>query len=188
MWTEKELYDELSKVNHSREKRLYYANFLGAHPELVEPLLAILFRVDDKTSCRAAWVMEFACGQELGIILPHLDLFFQHIHRVHLDPAVRPVAKICEYLMIAYYCNESNDLRKKLTTAHKETMVEVCFDWMINDEKVATKAYAMTILHLLGKEYDWIHPELTIILERDFHTQSAAFRARARHILKKLRY
>ena len=58
---------------------------------------------------------------------------------------------------------------------------------MINDEKVAPKAYSMISLYLLGTEFDWVHPELITILERDFHTQSAAFKARARHILKKIK-
>ena len=69
---------------------------------------------------------------------------------------------------------------------HREKITEACFDWMINEEKVAPKAYGMNALYLLGLEFDWIHPELQIILERDFSLQSAAFKARARHILKKL--
>jgi len=108
------------------------------------------------------------------------------MHRVHLDPAVRPVAKVCEYLTKAYYSKEKNKTQTTLLPKHKERIIEACFDWMINDEKVAPKAYAMSTLFLLGRDYDWIYPELIIILERDFQTQSAAFRARARHILKKI--
>ena len=44
----------------------------------------------------------------------------------------------------------------------------------------------MSALFLLGSDYDWIHPELAIILERDFQTQSIAFKARTRRILKKI--
>jgi hypothetical protein len=58
---------------------------------------------------------------------------------------------------------------------------------MINDEKIAPKAYAMNTLFLLGTDYDWIHPELALILERDFQMQSSGFKARARHILKKIK-
>ena len=57
---------------------------------------------------------------------------------------------------------------------------------MINDEKIAPKAYSMNTLFLLGKDYDWVHPELALILERDFQMQSSGFKARARHILKKI--
>ncbi len=92
--TKEQLYKELSYVNHSREKRLQYANLLIANPELVKPLLEILFDVDDKTSCRAAWVFEFMCGENLDAIIPHLNLFTENISKVHLDPAVRPVAKV----------------------------------------------------------------------------------------------
>ena len=57
---------------------------------------------------------------------------------------------------------------------------------MITDQKVAAKAYSMNTLYLLGKDFDWIHPELKRILEDNFHSGSAAFKARARHLLKKL--
>lgn len=174
-------------MNHSREKRLLYANMVIDNPELLTPLLEILFDVDDKISPRAAWVFEFMCNEKLEEIIPHLDLFTDNISKVHLDPAVRPVAKISEYLTKAYYSKEENLIKSSLTEIHKEKITEACFDWMINDEKIAPKAYSMNSLYLLGTEYDWIHPELAIILERDFQMQSSGFKARARHILKKIR-
>jgi len=184
--TKDQLYKELSYVNHSREKRLYYANLVIDKPDLIPPLLEILFDVNTKISCRAAWVTEFLCGEKLDTILPHLDIFTENISKVHLDSAVRPVAKICEYLVTAYYSKTDNSTKSSLTSLHKEKIIEACFDWMINDEKIAPKAYAMNCLYLLGTEYDWIHPELAMILERDFHLQSSGFKARARHILKKI--
>ncbi|MBC2845892.1 adenylosuccinate lyase [Winogradskyella flava] len=182
-----ELYEELNYVNHSREKRLFYANLIIDNPELVVPLLEILFEVDNKISCRAAWVFEFMCSEKLEAIIPHLDIFTLNISRVHQDSAVRPVAKICEYLITTYYSKTDNNIKKYLTENHKEKIVEACFDWMINDEKIAPKAYSMNSLYLLGLEYDWIHPELAIILERDFQMQSSGFKARARHILRKIK-
>ncbi len=184
--TKDQLYKELNYVNHSREKRLYYANLVLGQPELAKPLIEILFDVDDKISCRAAWVFEFMCGENLEAIIPHLDIFTQNVFRVHLDPAVRPMAKICEYLTTAYYGNSDTKIKQHLSESHKEKIIEACFDWMINDEKIAPKAYSMNSLYLLGTEYDWIHPELAIILERDFQIQSSGFKARARHILKKI--
>ncbi len=165
---------------------MHYANLVINNPDLIPKLMTILFMVDDKISCRAAWVFEFMCGENLEACIPYLDQFTENMHRVHLDPAVRPVAKVCEYLAYAYYGNEETLIKAALLPKHKEKIVEACFDWMINDEKVAPKAYSMTTLFLFGKDIDWIYPELKIILERDFSTQSAAFKARARHILKKI--
>jgi len=186
--TKDQLYKELNYVNHSREKRLLYANLVIGNPELVRPLLEILFDVDDKISPRAAWVFEFMCNERLEDIIPHLDFFTENISKVHLDSTVRPVAKICEYLTKAYYSKEKNAIKSNLSQIHKERITEACFDWMINDEKIAPKAYSMNSLYLLGTEYDWIHPELAIILERDFQMQSSGFKARARHILKKIKF
>lgn len=185
--TKTELYKKLNDVNHSKEKRLYYANLVIHQPELIQPLLEILFDVDDKISCKAAWVFEFMCGEQLQHIFPYLDMFTANIHKVHLDSAVRPVAKVCELLATTYYNHEDSELRSHFTSQHKENIIEACFDWMINDEKVAPKAYSMNALYLLGREYSWIHDELIMLLERDFAMQSAAFIARARHILKKLK-
>ena len=185
--TTEQLYEELNYVNHSREKRLYYANLVIDNPDLISKLLEILFMVDDKISPRAAWVFEFMCGENLEAIIPYLDLFTENMNKVHLDSAVRPVAKVCEYLTKAYYSKTDNRIKQELLPKHQEKIIEACFDYMINDEKIAPKAYSMNTLFLFGQDYDWIHPELVLILERDFQMQSSGFKARAKHILKKLK-
>jgi hypothetical protein len=127
------------------------------------------------------------CGEQLEKIIPHLNPFTESIAKVNLDSAVRPVAKVCEYLIKGYYSKNDHTIKTALTESHKEKIIEACFDWMINDEKIAPKAYAMNSLFLLGTEYDWIHSELAVILERDFQIQSSGFKARARHIFKKIK-
>ncbi|ALJ06867.1 adenylosuccinate lyase [Pseudalgibacter alginicilyticus] len=184
--TTDQLYNELNYVNHSREKRLKYATLIIENPRLTRKLLDILFKVDDKISPRAAWILEFTCSANIEIIIPHLDVFTEQFHKVHLDSAIRPVAKICELITKSYYSNNNTFIKTALKPHHKERIIETCFDYMINDEKVAAKAYSMTTLFLLGNDYDWVHPELKLILERDYQTQSAAFKARAKHILKKM--
>lgn len=185
--TTAELYHELNYVNHSREKRTYYANLVIENPELIPNLLEILFDVDNKISPRAAWVFEFMCSKNIEAIVPFLDVFTKNIHKVHLDSAVRPVAKVCELIANAYNSKINNTVKTTLTKVHKERIIEVCFDYMINDEKVAPKAYSMSTLFIFGKEFEWIYPELITILERDFSLQSAAFKARAKQILKKIK-
>ncbi|OIQ28306.1 MAG: adenylosuccinate lyase [Bacteroidetes bacterium MedPE-SWsnd-G2] len=184
--TSEALYKELNYVNHSRENRMKYAQMLIKDQSLIPQILDILFTVDDKISCRAAWVLEFMCNENLEAIIPYLDRFTAQMKTVHLDSAVRPVAKICEYLVTANYGKQESEIRKALTNSHKELMIEVCFDYMINDEKIAPKAYAMNSLYLLGTEYNWIHPELITILERDYANQSAGYKARARKIITKI--
>lgn len=186
--TATEFYNELQYVNHSREKRAFYSNLLINNPNLLPETLNILFRVDDKISPRAAWVLEFMCKEHLERLIPHLDIFLNSINKVHIDSAVRPCAKICEYLTEAYYGKHPSKIKTSLTQLHKEQIIELCFDWLIDDkEKVAAKAYGMRSLFLLGKEFNWIYPELSLILEQNYQLQSAAYKARAREILKRIK-
>lgn len=185
--TFEQLYSELNYVNHSREKRKYYATIVLNNLNLLPTLLKVVFAVDDKISARAAWLFEFIAREKLDAILPYLDIYIEKMHTVHLDPAVRPMAKVSEYLIEAYYHKIPNKTQQRLTTIHREKITETCFDWMISDQKVAVKAYSMRSLFLLGKEFDWIHEELLIILERDYLSQSAAFKARARDLIKRIK-
>lgn len=185
--TFEQLYSELNYVNHSREKRNYYATIVLSNPELLPTLLKVVFTVDDKISARAAWLFEFVARENLDAILPHLDVYIEKMHTVHLDPAVRPMAKVAEYLIEAFYHKKDNLTKEKLTKKHREKITEACFDWMISDQKVAVKAYSMRSLFLLGQEFNWIHEELIMILERDFSSQSAAFKARARDLIKRIK-
>lgn len=185
--TEDQLYQELKYVNHSRENRIKYANMVIKSPELLPKVLNIVFRVDDKKSARAAWMLEFVARDNLNVLIPYLDTFTNEMHKVCLDSAVRPVAKICECLVEAYYIKKDNDVKQALNSNHKEKIIESCFDWLIKNEKIAPKAYSMNSLYLLGSEYDWIHPELLLILEKDFHKQTSGFKARAKHIVKKIK-
>lgn len=186
MTTDK-LYEELDYVNHSRENRKKYAHLVINDTSLIPKVLDILFMVDDKTSCRAGWLLEFVAREDLNTILPYLDRITSEMPKVHLDSAVRPIAKICEYIIEAYYHKNNTKTKETLSEEHKERIIELCFDYMITDQKIAPKAYCMNSLFLLGSEYDWIHPELIQILERDFHSGSAGYKARARYLLKKLK-
>jgi len=173
-----ELYEDLNYVDSSRENRTKYANLVVNDLKLFPYLINIMFMVDDKISCKAAWVFEYVCSKDIHVIIPYLDQFTSNLKEVHLDSAVRPIAKVCEIL--------ATETELNLKYIYKERIIEACFDWMISEQKVAVKAYSMNALFLLGKDIDWVRPELKEILERDFSTQSAAFKARARHLLKKI--
>jgi hypothetical protein len=162
------------------------SNLMANNPSNVAALLEIAFQVDDPISCKACWVLEFMAKEHLNYLFPNMDTFVHHIGSVHLDPAVRPIAKICEALMKSYFQSKDQETRKILSEKHLESITSTCFDWLIGNHKVAAQAYAMTSLLLLGRKFDWIHPELRLILEQNYTNGSAAYKARARMTLTKL--
>lgn len=181
-----QLYDTLNYVNHSREKRKEMASLVSNNQNLVKPLLEIAFKFDDPISSKACWVLEFTAKENLPYIYGHLDMFTSNISSVHLDSSVRPMAKICEYLIKAYFQKKKYRLQMVVNDNHLKKITSACFDWLIGDHKVAAQAYSMTCLLLLGRKFDWIHPELKMILEQNYGAGSAAYKARARMVLAKL--
>ena len=173
----------LANINHSKDNREQIATYLINHPKDINLYLAILKAKTVNDYFKAAWALEFVSRISCTTLLPYLDQLISLAKEETADQAIRPFAKIFETFVLKHYKKE---LTQPLTNSQLEAISEQCFDWLITEQKVAVKAYAMHILFLFGKETDWIHPELKIILERDFNHQSAAFKARSRHILKKI--
>ena len=98
------------------------------------------------------------------------------------DSAIRPATKICMFL--AKSNHRKNGI--SLTKEQEHNLIEALIDRLIQDEKVASKVYAMKALFVLGKKYDWVHEELKTIISQDYSNHSAAYQAATRNLLKKL--
>jgi hypothetical protein len=183
---EKEVYTELEYTEHTQQKRSKMAMVILNEPSLIAPLLAIVSKVHDPISYRASWILESVIRKDVSYLFPHLYNFTTVLEEVRHDSVVRPMAKICELLISSYYSKTLNKSQHYITKAHLERITAACFDWLIGDYKVAAEAYSMTALLLLGQTFDWIHPELQLILEQNYATGSAAYKARARMTLKKI--
>ena len=163
------------------------AKLVSRNPGLIKPLLEVAIRNDYPISSRACWVLEFTTKDNLTYLVPYLDIFTSNLNTVRLDSSIRPFAKICEYLIKAYFSRSSNEVQRRLTEKHLERISTACFDWLIGNHKVAAQAYSMTSLLLLGQKFDWIHPELKMVLEHNYAEGSAAYKARARMTLAQIK-
>ncbi len=182
-----EIYQLLNYVNHSREKRMEMAQWVSNDPSSIGELFKIALENEDPISSRACWVLEFTAKENISIIFSYLDTITSHLSDINLDSSVRPMAKICEYLTTFYFSKIKNNVQDTLTEIHLERITTACFDWLIGDHKVAAKAYSMSSLYLLGLKFHWIHPELKMILEQNYAHGSAAYKARARMVLSKIK-
>ena len=55
---------------------------------------------------------------------------------------------------------------------------------MILNKSIAIQAHSMYALYLLGIKYNWIHPELALIIEKDIPNGSTGYKNRGRKVLK----
>lgn len=163
-----------------RSNRNRVRNYVIDNPELFPFLLEISFQVDTKLSIKATWILELVCEKHLNWLAPYLDTFTSNIGTAHLDSAVRPLSKICNFMAIVYNSKKDSIVKNSLSKIHIELIIESGFDWMISNHKVATKAYTMNALYLFGKNSDWVHHELKLILQQNIPTESAAYKARGK--------
>lgn len=181
-----DLYEALNHVDHSRQKRKEMANVLLQNPKLLAPLLQIVEKVDDPLSCKACWILEFVAKTKLELLYPFIDQITACLSLQKEDSSIRPLSNICEIMVLKM--DKNNDFNNPifLNDSQVNLMVTSAFDWLIGDFKVAAKAHSMTILMVLGKKIPWIHKELILLLKKEYHEGSAAYKARARMILSVL--
>jgi len=176
--------------NAARQNRLIAAQYFLDNPSEFLFLLQKTFDPDYKYHHKAAWVLEFVLDKNFDLLLPYLDFFTSNISKLQNDSAIRPIAKICEWIAIKYSHKNSKQLQTILSQKHITAIIETGFDWLIGDYKVATKAYTMHTLYMLGKLPDapkWIHQELRTVIAERMEVESAAFKSRGRKILALLK-
>ncbi|WP_339881730.1 adenylosuccinate lyase [Polaribacter vadi] len=171
--------------NPKRENRQRVANIVLENQNLFKDLVTLTFKVDDKTSIKAAWILEWICTHHhLKWMIPHLDEFSNNISTLKFDSAIRPCAKICEHFANAFYASKENEIKQNLTNTQIDKIVSCGFDWLITPQKIAVRAYTMNTLYLFGLNRDWIHSELKHLIETKIIHESKGCKARGKHILQ----
>ncbi len=184
--SDKILIESLKNVDGTLTSRMSMASVIIGSPGQIPALLRIAFLDEHAVSSKACWILEVVAREHLKKLLPHLDQFVRGLDKLTLHSSVRPMAKICETLTLAYFAKKDPEIMAKLTDTHLEQITTVCFDWLISEQKVAPQAYAMTCLYHLGSKFPWVHPELQQVLELNYPKGSAAYQARATQVLQML--
>lgn len=174
----------------ARINRLIAAAYFIQNPKKIKELLDLVFDTSYKLHYKAAWVLEFVLKDHITWILPHLTAFTSGLAKLQNESAIRPVAKICQWIAFNYVHKENQLFINKLTKKHLDLIIEASFDWMIGEYKVASKVYTMYGLYYFGqlpnKDLKWIHVELKNVILQHINTGTPAFKSAGKRILSKL--
>jgi hypothetical protein len=173
----------------TRENRCIAATYFIEHPNDFEILLNCVFKTKNKHHYKAAWILELVLKKHFDWLLPHLDFFTENLSRLQNDSAIRPIAKICEWIGKEYTAKSKNQIKNILTDKHISKIVENGFDWLIGNYKVASKAYTMNTLFIFGNlpnAQKWIHQELRNIIVEQIDNGSPAYKSRGKKVLYQL--
>ena len=120
--------------------------------------------------------------KRIELLQPDLKLFLEVLELNKIETVSRILAKICELLTAA-------SIKKKtivLNASEQQQIIARCFDWLITDEKVAVKVFAMQSIYNLKDTKPWIQDELKAQLTLQYDSSTAAFKSRASKLLADL--
>lgn len=173
-----DFYLQIENSSAHRKSRDSNCELALANSDNIKVLFDFAFNIENKNHFKACWCLELVLEKDIFLVIPYLDTFCKTISKYKNDSAKRPMAKICMFI--------SKNQMIQLTKKQEQQIIETCLDWLIRDEKVATKAYTIRALFNVSKKQPWLKENLKIILEKDYNSHSYAYKAVAKEILKKI--
>jgi hypothetical protein len=173
------LFNRLEKSNASTECRNGLRDFIFENQNQLKDLITFGTDLNNKNHHKAVWIIEMIAEVKTAMLLPYINSLCETISKYKNDSAIRGMSRV------AFFLGTSKEIT--LTEYQQEKLIEICLDWLIREERVACKVYAMkTLVHFCKKEM-WINDELKEILGRDYALQSAGYKAAAREVLGKIK-
>lgn len=163
-------------AEHSREQAEKIAKWIGNKPDRFATFIDLFLHDEYRVVQRAAWVLSVVAEKHYELAKPWLPQMVTKMQEPGVHVAVkRNVVRILQFLEIP-------------EELHGDVM-NVCFDLLADPkETVAVRAFSMTVLTNLSKDYPDIKHELIAIIEDQLEQgASPGFIARSKKLLKELR-
>ncbi|WP_222984456.1 hypothetical protein [Flagellimonas meishanensis] len=185
--TEAQLHTLLNSGRLSKAQVSGLVMDLEQHPSLANALLQQVLLEDREGTFNASWTFDNLMRKKLVYLIPIMDDFTEGLSKLRSDSCIRSMAHVCEMVTMAYFKKKDSFFRNNITDSHLEKIMTACFDWLIGPLNIAPKVFAMTSLFYLGMKFDWVHPELKLVLENTTATGTAGYKNRAKKTLDMLR-
>lgn len=157
---------------HSKPTCLAIVKWIGSNQKRFDELFHLFLNDEPLVIQRAAWPLSYAVIANPKLISKHFGKLLKNLdkHRLH-DAVKRNTMRLLQDI----------DIPER----YQGIVMNRCFDYIISpSEKPAVKAFSLTVLHNLSNQYPEIKQELKTIIEDRWDIESAAFKSRARKILK----
>ncbi len=157
---------------HSKKQTNKIIRWVGNSQKKFDELVKCFLSDDKKLSQRAGWPLSYIGIAHTGLASKHLPAMLKNLRKPGLHAAVkRNTIRLLQDISIP----------KRL---HGELM-NTCFAYISSaEETVAVKAFSLTVLQNLAKQYPDIRLELKTIIEDRWDMETIAFRTRAKKVLQ----
>ena len=156
---------------HSRSNTDEIAKAIGNNAIEFKKIIDIIYSEKAALPQRASWLLPIVNDRHPELLVPYLPLFIKTITKFEIDGISRN--------MIAVLA--SNKIPKNL----QGKLVGLCFDLILSKKgMVAVKVHALQVVANIANEHPELKAELKAAIEDQLPKTTAAFHARAKHVLK----
>ena len=164
-----QLLKEHSKTNTSR-----IITWVGSDQSRFDQLFDLFLHDEYRIVQRAAWPLSYCVMQHPPLIKKHFGKLLKNLRKPGIHDAVkRNTMRLLQ----------SVDIPPR----YQGTVTDTCFQYIATPaEPVAVKAFSLTVLEGLALQYPDIIPEIKLLIEENYDRETAAFKSRAKRLLKKI--
>jgi hypothetical protein len=161
------LQEEILK-EHSKEQCKKIVEWVGNSQKRFDELFHLFLTGQYRITQRAAWPMSYCVIEHPAFIKKKFSKLISNLQKPHLHNAIkRNTMRLLQHV----------EIPKKL----QGQVMDICFNYVASpNEAVAIKAFSLTVLGNLAKQYPEILPEIKLLIEEQLPHQTAAFKSRAK--------
>lgn len=165
------LREEILK-EHSKAQCIKIVNWIGDDQKRFDELFYLFLHDEYRVVQRAGWPVSNCIIRQPKFIKKHWANLIKNVQKPNLHGAVkRNTVRLLQAL----------DIPEK----YQGEIMNICFAFVESPiEEVAVKAFSLTILGNLARQYPEIMSELKLLIESQMEDQTAAFKSRGKKLLK----
>jgi hypothetical protein len=162
---------DLLLAEHSRKQCDRITAFIGDDKRRFAELMELFLSGEYRLTQRAAWPVSYCVRKYPELIRPYFKPLLDNLAKKNLhDAVIRNSVRLLQEITIP----------KKF----QGQLMSICFEFIqSNETAIAIKAFSLTILRNMTRQYPEIIPELKLIIDERWEIESAAFRSKAKKIL-----
>ena len=158
--------------SHSRENCTRIVRWVGRDQKKFNELFDLFLNDEYRVVQRAGWPISYCVEKNPAFIQKHFAKLLKNLDKKGIHDAVkRNSVRLLQYVTIP-------------EKFHGQVM-DLCFKYISSPtEAVAIKAFSITVLQNLAKQYPEIINEIKLVIEERWDYETIAFKTRAKKLLK----
>lgn len=164
----------LNQPRQEKSQAIKIARYAMSSSEKFEELMQCFLENNYVLAQRAAWSVSFAAQVNKELIAPYTAVLIEQLTKKNVhDAVIRNSLRILQTLEIPENCLSD--------------VINACFNWIEKPAApAAIKAFALTVLGNISVKIPDIKNEIKLVIDYLIDNESAAFKARAKQVLKQI--